>query len=162
MIVIAITGWALAATVAYRRQKSTLALQAAATDYNRARLKRRVSETALSEYAEGIHKSRMTAVEGEIALAESDWKRASLWLAGSKRLRAKGRISADQLASDLQTAGHAKLKLDLARHKRTALEMTAKQEFKALRTELNRANANETAKRAAWDQLKAAGTRFLW
>jgi hypothetical protein len=154
MIVVAIISLALAAVAAHRGRMSALALQAAAADYNHARLEPQMSVMALAEYTEGIYKSEIEVLAGEIALAESDLERASM-LAEWKRLHAQGLPSTAQLAADLETVKQAKRRLELERQKRASLD-------KALQSEFNRAKADEVAKKATYDQLRAAGTGFLW
>ena len=92
MIVVLVASLVLAVFVAHRKRQRRLANQqiivvSAQANYLNAKLTREVAEIAVTEYTEGILKSDLETVEGEIALARSDLMREEERLAVAKRER---------------------------------------------------------------------------
>lgn len=101
MIAVVLVSLALAAFVARREHlRRIVAIQVAEADYQNAVLTREVSEIAVVEYREAVYKAEQETVLGEIALAESEKKRAEDRLEWSNRMLAKGAISEAQNIAD--------------------------------------------------------------
>src|SRR5205823_3149781 len=65
----------------------------AAAAYENAKLTREVAEIGVIEYVEGIYKQELETVKGEIALADSERKRAEDRIVWSDRMFEKGYVS---------------------------------------------------------------------
>jgi HlyD family secretion protein len=141
MILVVIAGLMLTGVAAYRKRIRTTALQSATADYVNARLTREVAELAVVEYKDGVLKSDLATIEGEIALAESDLR----------RVRASS-------TSD----NKAKLRLEHARERLDRLKYTGSETLKALQVEVDVSKANELAKKEMVDLLEAAFARQWW
>jgi len=140
MIVVVIASLVLTAIAVHRQRiRLTIALQSAAADYENAKLAREVAEIAVVEYKEGIFKQDRDVLKSELALAESDLKRAR-----------------DSSASDEK----AKLRVERAKQRLTTLEEYTKSKMvKELQSEVEKARSDELAKKATLEQLKAAFAR---
>jgi HlyD family secretion protein len=143
MIVVVIASLVLTAILVYRqRTRLTIALQSAAADYENAKLTYVVAEIAVVEYTDGIFKQDRDSLKDELALAESDLQRAR-----------NSPASAEQ----------AKLRVERAKQRLTTLEeYTKSKTVKELQSEVAKAKADERAKKATRDQLRAAVARQWW
>jgi HlyD family secretion protein len=143
MIVVVIASLVLTAIAVYRQRiRRMIALQSAAADYENAKLTREVAEIAVLEYTEGIFKQDRDTLKVELTLAESDLERAR-----------------NSSASDES----AKLRVERAKQDLTTLEQDTKSRtVKELQSEVAKAQADELAKKATLDQLKAAVMRQWW
>lgn len=143
MIVVVIASLVLTAIVVYRqRTRLMIAVQSAAADYENAKLTREVAEIAVVEYTEGILKHDRDTLKVELTLAESDLQRAR-----------------NSSASDVS----AKLRVERAKQELTTLQdVTKSRTVKELQSEVAKAKADELAKKATLDQLKAAVARQWW
>ncbi len=147
MIVVVIASLVLTAIVVRREQARRIAtLQAALADYKNAVLVREVAEIAVVEYTQGIYKQDIENVAGEIALAESDLKRAR------------------ELSNvDKQTIDTAKLKLERSQSRKTELEKAIKvRTVNELEDEVTAAKTKELAKKSAYEQLKEIVVSQWW
>jgi hypothetical protein len=149
MITIILAGLVFAGIAARRRQQRALvlqtaqvALQRAEAAYREAELTRKVAEIATVEFEYGIYKQSVAAVDFKISRAELELK------------------AADDV-SDTQAGKRAKLVLEQERNQRATLERDSKVQIKALRSELNRAKADELAKRTELQKAKAAVNRIV-
>jgi HlyD family secretion protein len=147
MIAVVIASLVLTGIVVRReRNRRLVALQAASANYWNAKLTREVTEIAVVEYEEGIYKQDLSTVEGEIALAESDLKRAR-----------------ELSKFDQQTIDMAKLKLERSQLRKLELENDIQiRTVKALKNEVTAAKTDELAKKAAYEQLKAIVASQWW
>jgi HlyD family secretion protein len=143
MLVVVIASLVLTAIAVYRqRVRQMIAVQSAAADYENAKLTREVAEIAVLEYTEGIFKHDRDSLKIELTLAESALERAR-----------------NSSASDES----AKLRVERAKQNLTTLEEDTKSStVKELQSEVARAKADELAKKATLDQLKAAVARQWW
>jgi hypothetical protein len=149
MITIVLAGLVFAGIAARRRQQRALALQTAQVGLQRAEaacreaeLTRKVAEIAAAEYEYGIYKQSVAAVDVEISRAELELKAANE-------------------VSDTQAGKRAKSLLEQKRNQRATLERDSKVQIKALRSELNRAKADEWSKRTELQKAKAALNRIM-
>ena len=143
MIIVVIASLALTAIGIYRQRiRLTIALQSAAADYENAKLTYVVAEIAVVEYTEGIFKQDRDTLKDELALAESDLKRAR-----------------SSSADDEQ----AKLRVERTKQRLTTLEeYTKSKTVKELQSEVAKAKADERAKKALLERLRAAFARQWW
>jgi hypothetical protein len=161
MIVVLVASLVLALFVAHRdRQRRRAAHQveiaAAQANYRNAQLTREVAEIAVTEYTEGILKPDLETAENEIVLAKSDLMRAEERLAAAKRRREKGEAPEWSLAQREKEARRAKLRLQHAQERKTNLAKEAMERMlNELHGEVERAKADEAAKKAVYEQVKA-------
>ena len=161
MIVVLIASLLLATLVAYRDYKRRLATQqvaiaAAQANYLNAQLTREVAEIAVTEYIEGILKPDLETLKGEIALAESDLMRAEDRLAAAKRRGEKGEDSGPSVAEREKEARRARLRVQHAEERRAYLaKEAAAKTLNELHVEVEKAKADEAAKQAILEQVKA-------
>jgi RND family efflux transporter MFP subunit len=150
---------------------TTLGAEAA---FQNARIAREVAAIAITEYAEGIHKSELGVILGEIAAAESALQKAKARLARTddalKRLRDAGALKAPrdaptevlaelEIEAQLDAAGQAVLlethALERALQKRDLLEKYTRDKIiRQLQSEFDKAKSNELARQHAWDMEK--------
>jgi multidrug efflux pump subunit AcrA (membrane-fusion protein) len=133
----------------------TITTKGAEAAYQNAKLTREVAEIAVTEYEEGIFQQDYETVMGEIALANSDLKRAEDRLVWSKAMLLKGYISVGQNISEQLAVQKAVFSLEQAQTKKKVLEKYTKNKtIKELRSEVEKARSDELAKQATWDLEK--------
>lgn len=133
-----------------------IATKGAEAAYKNAELTRQVAEIAVTEYTEGIYKQEFETVQGEIALAESDLKRAEDRVDWSDRMLEKGYVSLSQNISEKLALQRAKFSLEQAQTKRTVLEKYTKDKtVKELQSEVEKARSDELAKQSTWELEKS-------
>ncbi len=165
MTVVLVASLVLAIFVAYReRQRRCALLQQAIAlaeaNYLNAVLTREVAEIAVTEYTEGILKQDLETADGEIALAKTDLIRAQEKLAAAKRQREQGKAPESSVAESEKEARRANRRLKDAQERKTDLAKDAKERtLKALNDEVNKAKADELARKAAYDQANAGVSR---
>jgi HlyD family secretion protein len=138
----------------HKSQKITAA-QAEAS-YKQAKLTREVAEVAVVEYKQGVFEQDLKTVNGEIALAESDAKRAQDRLEWSRRMLEKGHVSQAQKVADSLSLEKAKFSLEQATSKRDVLvKYTKDKTIKELRSDVEKARADELSKKATLDLERA-------
>jgi hypothetical protein len=154
-------GLVLAAFVAVRdrqrrRAAQEVALAAATANYLNAKLTREVAEIAVTEYTESILKQDLEFAENEIALAKSDLARASDGLAAANRQGKPREAPQSPLEEWWETEARlAKLRLQRAQERKTNLAKTTKERtLRELNDEVQRAKADELAKKAVYEQEK--------
>jgi len=124
--------------------------------YLNAKLTREVAEIAVREYVEGIFKQDWETVQGEIALAEADRKRAEDRLEWSNKMLAKGYVSKGQNISDSLTLDRAAFAFEQAQTKKNVLEKYTKDKtVKELKSEVEKARSDELAKQSTWELEKS-------
>jgi HlyD family secretion protein len=128
----------------------------AEAEYQSARLTREVAEIALLEFEEAIFSADLATAEGEIKLAESDLARAEDRLEWARKMFDKGFVSNTTKISEELTQKKARFALEQAESKKKILvSYTKPKTIKELRSEVEKAHADELAKEAAWDLEKA-------
>jgi hypothetical protein len=164
MTVVLVAGLLLAIFVVYRDRYRRVAAQKVATasalaNYLNASLTREAAEIAVTEYTEGVLKSDLETVDGEIALAKTDLMRASERLDATKRQAAQGKASDSSLAENDKDARRAKLRLEHALERKTRLAGETKERtLKELNVEVESAKANEALRKAEYDHVQAGVT----
>ncbi|MFO0909667.1 MAG: HlyD family efflux transporter periplasmic adaptor subunit [Isosphaeraceae bacterium] len=127
----------------------------AEANFQNAKLTREVAEIAVTEYLEGIYKQDYETARGEIALAESDMKRAEDRLDWSDKMFKKGYISLGQNISERLALQRAKFSLEQAQTKLKVLEQYTKEKtVKELKSEVEKARSDELAKQSTWELEK--------
>jgi hypothetical protein len=147
------------ATPRARLRAQQLAARKAKARYEIARWTRELAEIALAEYEEVDYPRDLGLAEGEIALAESELARAKDRVEWVKRMIKNGNISiskAQKLSADLALK-KAEFELEQALIKRKALvEYTRIKTIKELRSAVEKARADESAKRVAAEMEEIA------
>ncbi len=158
-----------------------IATQSAEAAFQNARLTREVAEIAVVEYKEGIYPSDVQMIQGEIKMAEAEFKNTEARLERSRRARqklndvlaSKDRTtnSADIMAElDLddridavnQAMGRNRLALELAQSKLKRLnDYTMPKMTKELRTEVQKARSNELAKEPVYQLEKTKEAKLV-
>jgi HlyD family secretion protein len=126
-------------------QRRILALRELAASYQNAVLTREVAEIAVVEYVEGVFKQEEASAQSEITLAQSDRKRAEERLVWANRLYG-GRLTLQRTIS----IEHACTKLKVLE------KYTKDKTIRELKSEVEKARADEQAKKAAYDRMKWA------
>jgi multidrug resistance efflux pump len=144
-----------------RLERLRIEAKSAEADYQNSRLKREVAEIAVIAYVEATFKPEQETLKGEIALAEADLKRAEDRLDWSRKMKDKGYVSVAQYTSDQLTLQQALFQVEQARTKRNLLEKhTTGKTIKELKSEVEKARAEEQAKKLAWDEAKSAAAKL--
>ena len=112
-------------------------------EYQNATLTREVAEIALAEYEASRQQDLQTA-EGEIALAESDQKRAEERAKWSKRIVEKGYLLDVSHTSDQLSLRRAEFALEQAKTKKKVMDIS----LRHLKGDVLKARTIEAAKRA--------------
>ena len=119
--------------------------------YQNARLTREVAEIAVEEYEQGVYKQNLESCKIEIALAQSDLKRAEDRLDWSERMYKKGYLSLGQNMSERLALQRAKFALEQAQTKIRVLEKYTKHKtVKEFNAEVEKARSDELAKKSTW------------
>jgi RND family efflux transporter MFP subunit len=130
--------------------------QGAESSYLNAKLTREVAEIAVNEYKEGTYKLEMETALGEIALAQSDLKRAEDRLDWSDKMLLKKYISTAANIADQLSLQKSKFGLEQAQSKlRVLKDYTYDKTIKELESEVKKARSDELAKQATWELEKA-------
>jgi hypothetical protein len=166
MMVVLVAGVLLAAFVTYRERKRRraayqLEFAVAQANYTNATLTRQVAEIALAEYLQGIYPEDLKAIDAEIALAKSDAVRARERLARADQ-PAKDDPGASAARADSEKAArHADLRQQRADQKKAELVgRTRDNTVKDLKSEIERARADELAKKSTYDRLAAMASQY--
>jgi multidrug resistance efflux pump len=134
-----------------------LMAMAAAAGLKGAQMAREAAEMAVTEYVEGTFKRDREAAQGELALAESARKLAQERLDASKRGARKGQGSPNGSTAEQRALQRATVALEQAQTKRNVLERYTKTTtVQRLRSEVEKARADELAQRAAYEREQAA------
>jgi HlyD family secretion protein len=164
MVVVVVASLVLSAFVERREHRRRLmAVQVAQAAYQNSLLTRQVAEIALIEYREGVYRAERETVLGEIALAESDFKHAEDRLEWSNRMLARGAVSKDQNRADEMTLKQKTFALEQAQSRKKVLEEYTRQKtLKELQSEVEKAKADELARKAAYERERAALKGWIW
>jgi Bacterial signalling protein N terminal repeat len=163
MIVVLLASLALWLIVARREQRRrAIALQAAEAGYKNAILTREVAEITMLEYVEGIHPHDVQAVEGELAHAKFKLERVQGWIDAKKHGLPIDLVPGDLADGDEQAIGRARSAVEQALKKRAMADQIKERTVKDIQSEIDHAKADELARKAERDQLKAIGTRLFW
>ena len=123
--------------------------------FNQAKLTREVAETAVIEYEQGVFLQDLEGIKGEIALADSDTKRAEDRLIWSERMEKKGYVSLSQVMGDRSNLQRAKFNYEQATTKLKVLEKYTKEKtLKEFRADVEKARSDELAKKSTWELEK--------
>ena len=129
--------------------------------YRNSRLTREVAEIAVSEYLEGIYAQDLKTAEGEIALAESDRKRAEERLKWAEMMGEKGYLAPKAVDSEKVALERAQVMVSQAKKKKTVLEeYTMSKTIKELKSEVEKSRSDELAKKAILDLEKTIENRL--
>jgi len=129
--------------------------------YANAKLTREVAEIAVVEYVEGVFKQDFQTAKGEIALAESNRKRAEDRVEWSAGMLKKGYVSPGQNKSEELSLQQAKFNEEQAQTKKDVLEKYTKEKtIKELKSEVEKTRSDELAKQATW-QLEVSKEQKL-
>src|SRR5262249_516468 len=139
-------------------------LRSAESAYNRAKLTRIAAETGLAEYVDAIYKQDVEMLAREISSAEVSLRGAEELLGEAKRMSAgEQKILAAMIASEEQAAARAKVALARAQKaRRTLEEITKPQTIAELKTEIEKAKADEAAKNVAFQKAKTTWMGLSW
>ena len=144
MLMVVVASVVLLTIVAVReRLRMIVALQVAEASYWNATLTREVAEIATLEYKEAIARQDLAVCEAERAMAQSNVKAA--------------RKAADHRAID-----QAEAALRHAQEAMSILEKNRAQTIGALMADVQKAKANELARKADLERIRAARNRFIW
>lgn len=128
----------------------------AEASYQNAKLTREVAQIGVKEYLEGIYKQEEETAKGEIALAQSDLKRAEDRVDWCKKMFSKGYISEGQYISEKLALQRATFSLEQAQTKLDVLQKyTREKTVKELESEVEKARSDELAKQSTWDLEKS-------
>jgi HlyD family secretion protein len=124
-----------------------IATKSAATNYENAQLTREIAEIAVVEYAEGIFKMQILETEGNIKIAEAEMALAEDQL----NAEAKEKGSELVIKSAKLAVLRARFALEKAQsRKKLLVDYTKGKKIKELKTTVEKARAEELAKRAIW------------
>jgi HlyD family secretion protein len=138
-----------------------IVMQAAAAASEGAKLARQAAELAVTEYVEGTFKRDWETASGEIALTDSDRKLAEDRLEAAQRMTDKGRSSQTNLVEAKRALDRAVFAFEQAQTKKQVLQAYTKDvTIMKLKSEVERARADELAKRAAYERDQAALKRL--
>jgi len=144
---------------ASKDQKITV--RQAEASYDQAKLTREVAEVAVAEYEQGTFRQSLQTIQGDIAMAEADLKRAEDRLGWSRKMREKRFVSEAQVTADRFGHEKARFVLEQARtSKDVLLKYTKEKTLKELRAEVEKARSDEMAKKRTLD-LERAKARTL-
>ena len=138
------------------RDGGSLVVRQARSAYDQARLTREVAEIAVNEYVQGIFEQDRKTIEGEIALADSNRERAEDRVKWSNEMLKKGFVSPAQNHSDRLSLLQAEFSQEQVQTKMNVLQKYTKAKTtKELQSEVEKAKADELAKKATLDREEA-------
>lgn len=127
--------------------------------YEIARSTRELAEVAGLEYEEVTYPLDLAAVGGEIKLAEIEIRRSEDRLEWARRMFDKGYVSKGQTDSEKLSLKKAQFALEQAQSKRKVLvDYTKSKTINELKSEVQKAHADELAKEGIWNLEKAKET----
>jgi len=152
-----------------------IGVKSAAADFENAKLTREVAEIAVVEYEEGIFLQDKQTLEGERVLAESDVGRKEDRFALAKHLLAENKPPSK--STPAETAQESRLvdmvereEIDLRRAELALANVKSKLKFlekhtkpkrvKELRSQVEKARADELAERAEWELKQSRAKRL--
>jgi HlyD family secretion protein len=136
-------------------------IRGAEADVHAARIGREVAVMALNEYKEGAFPQELARTEGEIKLVEAKLASAEDSLDWSRRMFAKGYISASEQVSDELALKHARFALEEAQSKKKILiDYSKARQVKAFTGAVETARANQLAKQAVLERERSVQKRL--
>jgi HlyD family secretion protein len=144
-----------------RLANQELVIASTEAGFRGARLAREAAEVALSEYLEGAYKKEFEIVMGEIALAESERKRAEDRIVWSDRMYEKGYVSKAENIADKISLQQKVFAFEQALTKKAVLEkFTRDRAIKELRSGVEKMKAIELAAQAALERERTTRERL--
>jgi len=144
------------ATLSDSLTNQRITTEGAASSYKNAQLTREVAEIAVSEYREGTYKLETETALGEIALAQSELKRAEDRLDWSDKMLVKKYISTAANIADRLSLQKSKFGLEQSQSKLKVLkDFTYSKTIKELESEVKKTRSDELAKQATWELEKS-------
>ncbi len=123
--------------------------------YQQAKLVREVAEYAVREYEEGVFKQDEATARGEIALAKADLERAIDRLDWSTKMLDKNYVSQASRLADKLSKDRAIFDLEQAQTQLDVLlKYTKDKQIKSLRSDVEKAKADELSKESSWSLEK--------
>jgi hypothetical protein len=142
--------------MAAKWKRDSVAVLGARASYENARLTREVAEIALAEYVQAIYEQDRETILGEIALARSDRERAEDRLEWTERMLDKGHVVLVDYTSAKLSVDRAAFVEEQACTKLDVLDRyTYEKTLKELTSEVEKARAEELAKKATHQRLVA-------
>jgi multidrug resistance efflux pump len=131
-------------------------VEAAEAELRAARAAREAAEGAVVGFNDGTYRQSMEMAQGEVALAESNLKRAEDRLEWSDKMLAKGYLTVEETISERQKLQHAKFALEQAFTRKKVLEAYSKEStLKGLKAQVEAARAAELSRVAALASAEA-------
>ncbi len=128
----------------------------AEADYHKARLDREIAEIKQLEYQESELPQDLDSVDAEVMLAESDLSRAEDRSQWARRMFAKGFVALAVKVSEELALKKARFTLEQAQtKKRVVVEFSKGKSIKELKCAIEKARAEELARKADWELEKS-------
>jgi biotin carboxyl carrier protein len=138
----------------------------AEASYQQAKLAHQVAEVAVVEYEQGTFKQSLETIEGNIALAQAELKRAEDRYDWASRMLQRNPMFGDGVAraeANKFNVDRARFTLEQARTSKDVLQKYTKDKtLTELRGEVEKARADERAKKEAWEAERANVKRIEW
>lgn len=130
--------------------------------YNQAKLTREVAETAVVEYEKGVFLQELDTIKGEIALADSEVKRAEDRLVWSQKMFEKGYVSKAQVLADDSNLQRSKFNFEQSQTKlKVLLDYTKEKTLKEFYSDVEKSRSDELAKKATWELEKSKEEKLI-
>ncbi len=137
------------ATLKDNLKNQTITKTGAEASFQQAKLTREVAEVAVIEYEKGTYKQEFETIQGDIAMAQAELKRAEDRFEWTSKMRDKGYVSEAQKTSDKFNLDKAKFTLEQAQTRmEVLLKYTKGKTLKELGAEVEKAKSDELAKKA--------------
>lgn len=141
-----------------RKDRKGAAAQAEAA-YEQARLTREVAEVAVNEYEQGTFKQSLETVQGDVAMARAELKRAEDNYERAQKMIRNNPLNADGVAganANKFTVDKARFSLETAEtNKDVLVKYTKEKRLRELRAEVEKARTDEMAKKIALNRERA-------
>jgi hypothetical protein len=145
-----------AATLRLALARQEIATKSVEATYQNAKLTREVTEIAAVEYKEGVFPAEVEITRGQIALADSDRRRAEDRVEWASRMLRKGYVSKGQVLSERLALSRAVDSEEQALTRMSVLlKYTRDKTIKELQSEVEKARTNEQASKATLDRERA-------
>ncbi len=143
------------ATLKDNLKNQQITTQQATASFEQAKLTREVAEVAVTEYEQGTFKQTKETIQGDIAMAKAELKRAEDRYEWTSKMRDKGYVSEAQKTSDKFNLDKAKFTLEQSQTSMSVLlKYTRDKTLKELRAEVEKAKSDELAKKATLELEK--------
>lgn len=145
-----------------RLANQEITILGAESGHQGALLARQIAEIAIEEYEKGTFLLQLETARGEVALAESDFKRAEDRLAWSDRMLTKGGASVAENMADKLSLQKARLALEQAQSQKLVLEKyTRPKTMMELDSQVRQRKSQELREQAAQEREQAKGKWLL-